>query len=128
MKDCEWLENRITRWWITATELKMLNLSLPVKCSFSKINSAFFFPGLFYSVFISTLLEGALKNFKRMLLVHCFNGFFCFLNWYFKVFVLNWCKNLRAQFGLYRKRAGVWTPWNPPPIPPQDARLKFVET
>ena len=51
-----------------------------------------------------------LKNFKRILLVHGFVGFFCFLNWFFKAFLLNWFKNLKAQFGLFQKRAGVWTP------------------
>ena len=29
------------------------------------------------------------------------------------MFLLNWCKNLRAHFGMYRKRAGVWTPGSP---------------
>ena len=38
------------------------------KCTFSKINSAFFCPALFYSIFI--VLKVVLKNFKRMLLVH----------------------------------------------------------
>ena len=37
-----------------------------------------------------------------------------FVNWFFKAFLLNWFKNLRAQFGLYQKRAGIQTPWNPP--------------
>ena len=57
----------------------MQNLSLRIKCSFSKINSAFFRSALFYSTFISTLLNVALKNFKRMLLVHRFDRFFRFL-------------------------------------------------
>ena len=60
-----------------------------------------------------------LKNFKRILLVHCFDEFIRFLDWFFKAFLLNWFKNLRAQYGLYWKRAGVRTPW----IPPLDARL-----
>ena len=42
-----------------------------------------------------------------MLLVHHFDGFFGFLNWFFKAFLLNSYKNLRAQFGLYRKREGA---------------------
>ena len=87
----------------------MHNLILQIKCSFSKINSAFFCAALFYSIFISTLLKVALENFKRMLLVHYFDGFFRF-KLIFKAFLLNWFKNLRAQFGLCRKRAGVWTP------------------
>ena len=66
----------------------MYNLSLRIKCSFSKINSAFFCAALFYTIFISTLLKVALE----------------------KAFLLNWFKNLRAQFELYRKRTGVWTP------------------
>ena len=75
----------------------------------------------------SILLKVALKNFKRMLLVHRFDGFFCFLNWFFKAFVLNWLKNLRAQFGLYGKRAGVRTPWTTPPSSlPLDARLMYI--
>ena len=78
------------------------NLSSQIKCSFSN-NSAFFCPALFNSTLISTLLKVALKNFKRILLVHCFDGFFCFLNWFFKVFLLNWLK-LRAQFRVYRSR------------------------
>ena len=32
-------------------ELKIWNLSLRIKCSFSKINSAFFGPSVFYSTF-----------------------------------------------------------------------------
>ena len=56
------------------------NESLGIKCSFSKINSAFFCPAIFYFAFISALLKVALKNFKRMLLVHHFDGFCCFLN------------------------------------------------
>ena len=100
----------------------MRNLSLGIKRSFSKINSAFFCPALFYSTFISAVLKIAFKIFKRMLLIHCFNGFFPFLNWFFKAFLLNWLTNLRAQFGLYRKRAEVWTPWKPPfPNPPRCA-------
>ena len=79
-------------------ELKMRNLSLRNKCSFSKINSAFFCPAL---------AEVVLKNFKRMLLVHLLDGFF-------KTFLLNWFKNLRAQFGLYQKRGGL-DPLDPPP-------------
>ena len=54
-----------------------------------------------------------LENFKGMLLVHRFDRFFHFLNRFFKAFLLNWFKNLRAQFGLHRKRAGVRTPWTP---------------
>ena len=61
----------------------------------------------------SILLKVALKNFKRMLLVHRFDGFFRFLNWFFKAFLVSWFKNLRAQFGLYRTRAGVRTPGPP---------------
>ena len=84
----------------------MRNLSLQIKYNFPKINSTFFCPALF---------KVALKNFKRMLLlVHRFNGFFRFLNWFFKALLLNWFKNLRAQFGLNRKRAGVQTPWTLP--------------
>ena len=59
-----------------------------------------------------------------MLLVHCFVGFFCFLNLFFKAFLLNWSKNLRAQFGLSQKMVGVQTPWTLPPPFPLDARLK----
>ena len=81
-----------------------------MKCSFSKINPAFFCPALFYSTFISTPLKVALKNLKRMLLVDRFDRFFCFLNWLFKAFLLNWLKNLRAQFGLYRKGQGSGPP------------------
>ena len=33
------------------------------------------------------LLKVMLKIFKRMLLVHRFDGFFCFLNWFFKAFL-----------------------------------------
>ena len=75
-------------------ELKMRNLSLRIKYSFSKINSA-----------LSIFLKIALKNFERILLVDRFDVFFRFWNWFFKVFLLNWLKNLRAQ------KAGVWTPW-----------------
>ena len=96
----------------------MKNLSLQIKCSFSKINSTFFFPALFYPTLISTLFKAALKNFKRMLLERRFDGFFRFLNLFFKAPLLNWFKNLRAQIGLYQKRAGVLTSWtlNPPPL------------
>ena len=83
----------------------MRNLSLRIKCSLSKTNSAFFCPALFNVV---------LKNFKRMLLLHRFDGFFCFLNWFFKAFLLNWSKNLREQFRLYQKRAGIRIPWTLP--------------
>ena len=38
----------------------------------------------------SILLKVVLKNFRRMLLVHRFDGFFCSLNWFFKAFLLNW--------------------------------------
>ena len=89
----------------------MQNLSLQIKCSFSKINSTFFFPALFYPTLISTLLKAASKNFKRMLLEHRFDGFFRFLNLFFKALLLNWFKNLRVQIGLYQKRAGVLTSW-----------------
>ena len=88
------------RYNITAVELKMRNLSLRIKYSFSKINSA-----------LSIFLKIALKNFERILLVDRFDVFFRFWNWFFKVFLLNWLKNLRAQFGLYQKKTGVWTPW-----------------
>ena len=54
---------------ITAMELKMRNLSLRIKCNLSKINSTFFCPAL---------VKVALKKFKRMLLVHRFDGFFRF--------------------------------------------------
>ena len=93
---------------IPAMELKMRNLSLWIKCSFSKINYAFFCPALFYSTFKSVL-----KNFERMLLVHHFYGFFRFLNWVFKAFLLNRFKNLTAHFRLYRKWVGVRAPWTP---------------
>ena len=93
----------------------MRNLSLRIKYSFSKINSA-----------LSIFLKIALKNFERILLVDRFDVFFRFWNWFFKVFLLNWLKNLRAQFGLYQKKTGVWTPWiivcigvsTPPPQKP----------
>ena len=88
------------RYNITAMELKMRNLSLRIKYSFSKINSA-----------LSIFLKIALKNFERILLVDRFDVFFRFWNWFFKVFLLNWLQNLRAQFGLYQKKTGVWTPW-----------------
>ena len=94
-------------------ELKMRNLGLRTKYSFSNINSAFFCFAL--------LIKVALKNFKRMLLVHRFDGFFRFLNLFSKAVLLNWFKNLRAQFELYRKRARVQTPWTPW----LDARLAF---
>ena len=42
---------------ITAIELKMRNLSLQIKCSFSKINPAFFCLALFYSTFIHNFVE-----------------------------------------------------------------------
>ena len=60
---------------------------------------------------------------------HRFDGFFRFFNWFFKAFLLNRFKNLRAQFGLYQKRAGVRTPWTHPPSPhpPLDARLNYAE-
>ena len=45
-----------------------------------------------------------LKNFKRMLLITSLYGFFRFSNWFFRVFPLNWLKNLRTQFGLHQKR------------------------
>ena len=38
----------------------------------------------------SILPKVVLRNFRRMLLVHRFDGFFCFLNWFFKAFLLNW--------------------------------------
>ena len=79
-------------------ELKMRNLSLRIKCSFSKINSVFFCPAL---------VKVVLKNFKRMVLVHRFDGFF-------KKFLLNWFKNLRAQFGLYQKKGRGPDPLDPP--------------
>ena len=88
------------RYKITAMELKMRNLSFRIKYSFSKINSA-----------VSIFLKIALKNFERILLVDRFDVFFRFWNWFFKVLFLNWLKNLRAQFGLYQKKTGVWTPW-----------------
>ena len=66
----------------------MWNLSLEMKSSFSRISSEFFCSTIFYSLLIS--------NFKRA-------GFFCFLNWFFRVFLLNWFKNLKAQFGLNQK-------------------------
>ena len=110
-------------------EIKMRNLSLRIKCSFSKINSTFFCTTLFYSIFISTHLKVALKNLMMMLLVHCFNGFFCFLNWFLKVFFLNWFKNLRAQCGLYRKRVDPLDPINPnPPPQPTPCVLRLVKT
>ena len=99
----------------------MRNLSLRIKYSFSKINSA-----------VSIFLKIALKNFERILLVDRFDVFFRFWNWFFKVFLLNWLQNLRAQFGLYQKKTGVWTPWiivcigvsSPPP--PQKPPLFFL--
>ena len=78
----------------------MRNLSLRIKYSFSKINSA-----------LSIFLKIALKNFERILLVDRFDVLFRFWNWFFKVFFLNWLKSLRAQFGPYQKKTGVWTPW-----------------
>ena len=104
-------------------ELKMQNLSLQIKCSFSKINSAFFCPAFFYSTFISTLLKVALQNFKRMLLENCFDGFFHFFSWFFKVFLLHWFKNLRAQLGLYQKGQG-----SRPTGPSLDAHLKILKS
>ena len=82
MKGREWLVERIARHRITTMEFKMQNLSLRIKHSFSKINSAFFCPTLFYSTCISTLLKEALKNLKMMLLVH-FDDFctFCTFWW-----------------------------------------------
>ena len=82
-------------WKKTVRELKTRNLSLRLKCSFSKINSPFFCPAIFYSTFISALLKVALKNFKRMLLVHRFDRFFCFLpnkhsSWREDVFKTSW--------------------------------------
>ena len=62
----------------------------------------------------SILLKVTLKNFKRMLLVHRFDEVFRFSNWFFVAFLLIWLKNLRAQFGLYQKNAGVRTPWTLP--------------
>ena len=50
-----------------------------MKYTFSKINSAFFCPALFYSTLISTLVKAALKNFKRLMLVDRFDGFFFLL-------------------------------------------------
>ena len=50
---------------ITAMELKMQNLSLPLKCTFVKINSLFFCPAFFYSTLINTLLKVALKKFQK---------------------------------------------------------------
>ena len=55
IKDCERPENRVTSGMkekITVIELKTRNLSLRIKCSFSKINSALFCPALVYSTFI----------------------------------------------------------------------------
>ena len=49
-----------------------------------------------------------------MLLVHRFDGFFCFLICVIKVFLSNRLKNLKAQLGLYQKRAGVGTLSTPP--------------
>ena len=91
----------------------MRNLSLRIKYSFSKINFAFFCPALFYSTFISTIYKIALKNFKKILLVHRFDEFFCFLNWFLKSFLLNWFKNLRAHFGLHLKKgvSALKGPW-----------------
>ena len=87
-------------------ELKMPNLSLRIKCSFSKINFAFFCPAL---------VEVALKIFKRVLLVHCFGGFFRFLNWFFKTFLLNLFKNLRAQLDCIEKGEVSGPPGAPTP-------------
>ena len=43
------------------------------------------------------------------------------------LFLLNWFKNLRAQLGLYQKRAGSGPPGPPgSPHPPVDARLKLI--
>ena len=60
----------------------------------------------------------------------CFYGLWWILSFFklfFKAFLLNWFKNLRAEFGRYRKRAGFRTPWSTPPPPPRiqplDARL-----
>lgn len=64
------------RYRITSTEIQMGNLGLGMKCSFSKINSTFFCPAFFYFLFINTLLKVASKNFKRLLLVRRFEGFF----------------------------------------------------
>ena len=50
--------------------VKNADLSLRIRCNFSKINSAFFCP--------AALVKVALKKFKRMVLVHCFGGFFVF--------------------------------------------------
>ena len=86
--------------------VKTAEFEFAIKCSFSKINSTFS---------CRALLKGVLKNFKRMLLLHPFDEFFCFLNWFFKVFLLKWFRNLKAEFGLYRKRAGVRTPLDSTP-------------
>ena len=51
--------------------VKNAKFEFAIKCSFSKINSAFF---------CRALLKVVLKYFKGMLLLHLFDGFFHFLN------------------------------------------------
>ena len=103
----------------------MRNLSLRIKCRFSKINFAFCCRALFYSKFI--LLKIALKNFKKMQMVHLFDEFFCFSNLFFKPLFLSQCKNLRAQ-KLYRVRDCIEKgQQSGPPTPPprkKNARLQ----
>ena len=55
---------------ITATELKLRNLSLQLNAVSQKL-----IPHSLVAHF-----KGVLKNFKRMLLLHPFDEFFCFLN------------------------------------------------
>ena len=72
MWNVEWKIEKI------AMELKTKVCELNVVSQ--KLILLFFCPVIFYSAFIRALLKLALTNFKRMLLVHHFDGFFCFLN------------------------------------------------
>ena len=99
-------------------ELKMRNLNLRIKCSFSKMNSEFSCFVFFYSTFISTLLKVALKNFKRMLLLHRFDGFFRFIKLFFKSVSSKLVEELEGTTWTVLKKGRGVDPLDPSPHPP----------
>ena len=91
------------------------NLNVNYHIDGTTFQISFRFQTVLISLWVSCkcVLKVVLKTFKRMLLLHHFDGIFRFLYWFFKGFFLNWSKNLWAEFEFLRKRALVRTPGLP---------------